>query len=339
LSATRGRTRDEAALLAALEGGAWQSGAAIAERLGVSRAALWKRIERLRERGYGIEALAGRGYRLVRASDRLLPEEVLRHHRPRHLTVRVVHRDEVDSTNRLAAELARGGAEEGTVVIAERQTAGRGRLGRTWASPASVNLYCSIVLRPAVPPIAIPRLTLVAGLAVAEAIAATSDELAPQIKWPNDVLLAGRKVAGVLTELEAEAERVRFVVVGIGVNVNAQRADFPPELERKATSLALALGRPVDRAAFTGRLLTALDGAYATFCSSGFAALRSRYEGFHCLSGRHVAIDGRPPTSGVVRGVDDDGALLVEVEGDVRRVVAGEVTLRGTYRTLRTSRR
>ncbi|MEW6273286.1 MAG: biotin--[acetyl-CoA-carboxylase] ligase [Thermodesulfobacteriota bacterium] len=329
--------RGDGTLVAALEGRGWQSGADIAARLGVSRAAVWKRIERLRERGYDIEASAGRGYRLVRASDRLLPEVVLRHWRPVHLAAAsIVHRDAVDSTNRLAAELARGGAPEGTVVIAEQQTAGRGRLGRTWASPANVNLYCSIVLRPAVPPLEVPRLTLVAGLAVAQAIAATGEQLAPQIKWPNDVLLDGRKVAGVLTELEAEAERVRFVIVGIGVNLNAARGDFPRELARKATSLALATGERVDRAAFTGRLLGALETAYEVFRTRGFAALRARYEAFHCLPGRRVSIDGRPPTSGVVRGVDDDGALLVETKGgEVRRVVAGEVTLRGTYRALR----
>jgi len=321
-------------LLAALEGQGWQSGSAIAQRLGVSRAAVWKRIERLRERGYGIEAAAGRGYRMVSTSDRLLPDEILRHFRPKLLRGAIVHHESIDSTNRLAAELARGGAVEGTVVLAEQQTAGRGRLGRSWVSPARVNLYCSVVLRPALPPLEVPRLTLVAGIAVAEAIAATVP-LRAEIKWPNDVLLDGRKVAGVLTELEAETERVRFVIVGIGVNLNAARADFPPELQRKATSLALATGAPVDRAAFTGRLLTALEGAYATFLRGGFAALRHRYEELHCLTGRAVTVDVKPPLAGTVRGVDDGGALLVESNGEVHRVVSGEVTLRAAYRALR----
>ncbi len=322
------------ALLAALEGRGWQSGAEIAQRLGISRAAVWKRIERLRSRGHGIEAAAGKGYRLVRTSDRLLPEVVRRAFTPRLLRGEIVHRESVDSTNRLAAALARAGAVEGTVVLAEQQTAGRGRLGRSWASPHGVNLYCSIVLRPSLPPVEVPRLTLVAGAAVAEAIAATA-ALEPQIKWPNDVLLAGRKVAGVLTELEAEAERVHFVIVGIGVNLNARRSDFPRELATKATSLALASGAPVDRAAFTGRLLGAFDALYGDFLRGGFGAVRPRYERFHCLPGRRVTVDGRPPVTGTVRGVDDDGALLVESAGEVQRVVSGEVTLRGAYRTLR----
>ncbi|HEY8517937.1 MAG TPA: biotin--[acetyl-CoA-carboxylase] ligase [Candidatus Binatia bacterium] len=336
MSATRAPDpRGDGALLAALDGGDWRSGAEIAARLGVSRAAVWKRIERLRERGYDIEASAGRGYRLVRASERLLPEEILRHWQPRQLAGHIVHRDSIDSTNRLAAELARGGAPEGTVVIAEQQTAGRGRLGRSWASPANVNLYCSIVLRPSLPPLEVPRLTLVAGLAVAQAIAATAPRVTPQIKWPNDVLIDGRKVSGTLTELDAETDRVRYVIVGIGVNLNAGRADFPRELARKATSLALASGARVDRAAFTGRLLGAFEASYEVFRTRGFAALRKAYEEFHCLQGRRVSIDARPPIDGVVRGVDDDGALLVETRGEVQRVVAGEVTLRGAYRSLR----
>ena len=324
-------------LLTALEGRGWQSGADIAERLGVSRAAVWKRVERLRERGYGIEAVAGRGYRLVRDSDLLLPDAIRKHVHAKLLRGEIVHRTTIDSTNRLAAELARGGTEEGTTVVAEQQTAGRGRLGRTWVSPASVNLYASIVLKPRIPPLEVPRLTLVAGLAVAEAIRDTGP-FQPRIKWPNDVLLDGRKVAGVHTELEAEADRVRFVIVGIGVNLNAAKTDFPPDLRRKATSLALAAGAPVDRAAFAGRLLTRFDAAYATFLEGGFAALRHRYEELHGLVGLAVTIDGTPPLAGVVRGVDDGGALLVESEGGLQRVVSGEVTLRHAYRTLRRGR-
>lgn len=321
-------------LLTALEGQAWRSGAEIAARLGISRAAVWKRVERLRQLGYEIEAAAGRGYRLVRASERLLPEEVARRLGKTELGFTIVHRDSIDSTNRLAAELARGGAAEGTVVVAEQQTAGRGRLGRSWSSPAGLNLYGSLVLRPELPPGEVPRLTLVAGIAVADAIAAVRPELAPRIKWPNDVLLGGRKVAGVLTELDAEAERVRFVVVGIGVNLNAQPDDFPPELADKATSVAIASGERVDRAAFTAALLGSFDAAYARFRRGGFAALRERYDALHCLPGRRVIVEGRPQRSGVARGVDEEGALLVEVDGRVERVVAGEVTLSESYRDL-----
>src|SRR5581483_105763 len=196
--------------------------------------------------GYAIAARHARGYVLAAVPDRLGPAELAPHLTGRWR--RIEWRAEIDSTQRLARDLARAGAEEGTCVVAEAQSAGRGRLGRTWHSPPGTNLYCSVVLRPPLAPAAVPA-------AVAE-----TTTLSAEIKWPNDVLVGGRKVAGILTELEAELERVRFVIVGIGVNLNTTA--FPAELAERATSLALASGRPVDRAAFTGRLLAALEERY-----------------------------------------------------------------------------
>ena len=238
-------------------------------------------------------------------------------------------REELDSTQRLARELARADVEEGTTVIAERQTAGRGRLGRQWHSPPGLNCYCSVVLRPSLPPGAVPSLALIAGLAVVDAVRGATG-LAGALKWPNDVLLDGRKVAGVLTEMEAEVERVRFVIAGIGVNVNATA--FPPELAAKATSLRLAAGRPVDRAAFTAGLLAALEGRYRRFLAAGFAAMRSEWEACSALTGKEVRVTApEGEVAGQVLGVDDDGALrLAGPRGEVR-VVAGEVTLAGGY--------
>ena len=318
-------------VLSVLEGGEWHSGEAIASELGVSRAAVWKAIERLRRGGYEIEAAAGRGYRLLRATGRLVPAEIRKHFRAQRLRGEILHHDVVDSTNRLAIELARGGAAEGTSVVAEKQTAGRGRLGRVWESPPGLNLYLSVVLRPALSPVEVPRLTLAAAVAVADAIVAATG-LDPAITWPNDVLLGGRKVAGILTEPEAEAERVRFVVVGIGVNLNSLEIDFPPELRDKATSLAIAAGRGVDRAAFTGALLGTLDEVYGEMLRSGFGGLRARYESFHTLPGRRVVVGGGRPITGVVRGIDEAGALLVETADGVERILSGEVTLESTYR-------
>lgn len=318
-------------LLRLLGDGAWRSGEEIAGELGVTRAAVWKAVERLRRQGYAIDAAAGRGYRLAGTTDRLLPGEIRPAVEPRRLRGPVVHRDVVDSTNRLAIDLARDGAEEGTAVVAEEQTAGRGRLGRTWESPPRLNLYLSVVLRPPMPPVDVPLLALVAAVAVAEAIAAETG-LRAEIKWPNDVLLGGRKAAGILTELEAEADRVRFVVLGIGVNLNAGRDDLPPELRDKATSLARECGRPVDRAGFTARLLERLDADYDELLAAGFTGLRRRYEERHALTGRWVAVEGARRIEGEVRGIDADGALLVETTAGVERVLSGEVTLAGAYR-------
>lgn len=303
------------------------SGEELARRLGCSRAAVWKHVAALRRAGYRIEPQHARGYALVASPDRLAPTEL----RPR-LTGRwteIVWRAEVDSTQRLARERARAGAPEGTIVIAEAQTAGRGRLGRSWHSPPGVNLYCTVVLRPPRPPAVAPQLGLVAAVAVADAVRETVP-VPPAIKWPNDVLLDGRKVAGILTEMEGEADRVAFVLVGIGVNVNLGAADLPPELAASATSLRAAAGAPVDRLAFTARLLAALEARYGQFLAGGFAAIRPAFEAMAFLTGRAIRVSGPDgAVGGRVCGVDDDGALLLEAgAGGTMRVRAGEVTLR-----------
>jgi BirA family biotin operon repressor/biotin-[acetyl-CoA-carboxylase] ligase len=303
------------------------SGAELARRLGCSRAAVWKHVAALRRAGYAIAARRAAGYQLTGVPDRLGPAELAPHLRGSWR--RIEWRDELDSTQRLARELARGGADEGTTVIAERQTAGRGRLGRHWHSPPGLNLYCSVVLRPALGPAAVPRLALIAGLAVVDAVREVAG-LAGALKWPNDVLLDGRKVAGILTEMEAEVERVHFVIAGIGVNVNA--ADFPPDLAGKATSLRLAGGQPVDRAAFAAGLLAALEGRYRRFLAAGFAAMRSEWEACSALTGKEVRVTApEGEVAGRVLGVDDDGALRLAGPRGELRVVAGEVTLPEAY--------
>lgn len=303
------------------------SGEELARRLGCSRAAVWKHVAALRRAGYRIEARHARGYVLAGGPDRIGPAEL-----GPHLTGRwreVVWRAELDSTQRLARERARAGAPEGTVVIAEAQTQGRGRLGRQWHSPPGVNLYCTLVLRPPRSPAVAPQLALVAGVAVADAVRDTIGRAA-QIKWPNDVLLGGRKVAGILTEMEGEAERVAFVLVGIGVNVNLDPAGFPPDLAAGATSLRAAAGAPVDRAVFTARLLAALEARYGQFLAGGFAAIRPAFEATAFLTGRAVRVSGpEAAAQGRVVGVDDEGALRLErADGATLRVLAGEVTLR-----------
>jgi BirA family biotin operon repressor/biotin-[acetyl-CoA-carboxylase] ligase len=316
-------------LLDRLAGGAWCSGEDLARTLGVSRAAIWKRIAHLRELGYAIEARRGQGYRLVAAADLLLPDEIRRSLSERLRAREIVHCEEIDSTNRLAADLARQGAAHGCLVVAERQTAGRGRLGRSWESPARLNFYGSVILRPSLPPSLAPQITLAAAIAVAEAVEGAIGT-APAVKWPNDVLLDGRKVAGILTELDAEADRIRFAILGIGVNLNATAGDFPAELRRTATSLRLFTGRAVDRARFAANLLECVDRRFEELVAAGFARLRPAYERFHCLSGRPVEVSGQTTVRGIARGVDDSGALLVDTDTGLEAIVAGEVTLRGS---------
>jgi len=261
----------------------------------------------------------------------LLVDDLRRARATARLGRRIEYFDSIDSTNTEARRLATAGAIEGTVVIAETQTKGRGRLGRSWASPPLRNLYLSIVLRPPIAVAEAAQLTLVAGVAVAETVRTSAPRAA--IKWPNDVVVAGRKLAGILTEMEADDDRVRFVILGIGVNLNAAPEDFPEELRDKATSLCAAAGRTIDRCAFADRLLSCLDDRYGLFLSKGFAALRPLWEACSSLTGRAVEIAGAGQRcAGIVTGIGEDGALILrEATGRDVRVVAGDVTVIDGY--------
>lgn len=304
------------------------SGPEIAHRVNISRAAVWKHVHRLIDQGYGISREKPGGYRLEETPDRLLPAEIaplLTTHR----IGRVIHHFEtIDSTNQKAMELARSGAAEGEVVIAEAQTRGRGRLGRSFFSPAGVSFYASIILRPPIPPAVAPQITLVAGLAVALAVERAIG-LRPGLKWPNDVMLGHLKVAGILTEMESEADRVLHVVCGPGVNLNVPAAAFPPDLRDIATSILSTTGHRVDRRAFAADFFAQLERLYDEFLKGGFAVLRKRWESYSILNGRRVAIAGiGERAEGKVIGLDDDGALRVRTRaGEVSRVISGDVTL------------
>lgn len=307
------------------------SGARLSGSLGVSRAQIWKHVEALRARGYSIEGEPGGGYRLVGLPDRLYPEQIHAGLATRWLAREIHHFEETDSTNRVALELARQGAADGTTVVAEGQTAGRGRLGRSFFSPPHLNLYTSIVLRPRLDTAEAPTLILAAGLAVAEAVAATvEDDSAVEIKWPNDVLLGGLKTSGILMELGAEATRVAFGVLGIGVNLNVDRSSFPPDFRNLATSLSSYGRREIDRVGFAQRLYHGLEEVLDVHAAHGFAALRPRFESRFRMKGRPIRVrdmDGAE-TAGRCAGIDSDGALLLEEDGGrLRRVVAGDVTI------------
>jgi BirA family biotin operon repressor/biotin-[acetyl-CoA-carboxylase] ligase len=306
------------------------SGEELARRLGCSRAAVWKRVAALRREGYRIEGRPAGGYVLTAAPDRVGAAELAPHLSGEWRNVHWF--DAVDSTQRAARDLARTGAPEGTMVVAERQSAGRGRLGRQWHSPPGVNLYCSIVLRPELPPGAVPQVGLVVGVAVAAAVSEEAGRPAA-IKWPNDILLGGRKVAGILTEMESEVDRVHHVVAGIGVNLNAPRSSFPADLRAKATSLLAVTGRRVDRAAFAARLLAALEARYGRYLRVGFPAVRTEWESYSCLTDAEVRVASPAGEErGRVLGLDADGALrLRRADGHEVRIVAGEVTVRGGY--------
>lgn len=312
-------------------GGAACSGASLSEDLGVSRAQVWKHVETLRARGYGISGAAGGGYRLLSLPDRLYPEEIRAGLETRWLGCQIHHFEEIDSTNRVAQDLAREGAPHGTAVLAESQTAGRGRLGRSFFSPPHSNLYVSFVLRPPIDLSAAATHIPAAALAVAEAVAGSLGTREPvEIKWPNDVLVHGRKTSGILMELAAEATRVGFLVLGIGVNLNVDPNDFPEEFRRRATSLAHELGRPVDRIAFTRSLFGTLERMIDRHADGGFEALRADFEPYFHMKGSPVRIadPSGAERPGIAEGIAADGALLLRREdGRLERILAGDVTI------------
>lgn len=301
------------------------SGGDIGRRLGISRAAVWKHVSALREEGYEIEARSRRGYRLTGAPDLLLPDEVQADLATTVMGCAYHHYHRVSSTNDVARDLASKGAPEGTVVVAEEQSGGRGRLGRGWHSPPG-GLWVSVILRPAVAPVRAPEVTFMTAVACVDALRSYPG-LEAGVKWPNDLLWEGRKLGGILTEMTGEFDRVNYMAVGIGLNVNLAPADFPPELRARTTSLSAITGFALSRRRLLRELLAALDHWYGVWTAEGFVPVRGAWERVHRGANRPVRVAGpQGDCAGVAVGVDVDGALLVRTaSGRMERVLAGDV--------------
>jgi BirA family transcriptional regulator, biotin operon repressor / biotin---[acetyl-CoA-carboxylase] ligase len=304
------------------------SGADLSSELGISRAAIWARIEELRSLGYEIEASPHQGYRLLHVPDVLHADDML----SLVSENRVIGRDiqvfqETGSTNEIVDRMARGGVKEGVVVFAEAQTKGRGRLGRSWVSPAGKGLWFSVLLRPKLRPQAATQLTVAAATALSRGLERHAG-LRTQIKWPNDILAGGKKIAGVLTELSAELDCIKHVVLGIGLNVNLTATDLG-ELRKTATSLKIETGRAFRRADLAASLLRELDQDYALVCEHQFTKLSEQWESRCSTLGHRVSIRvGDRTVEGLAESLDEDGALLVRKQhGHLERIIGGDVTL------------
>ncbi len=311
------------AVLERLLGGETVSGQEISDALGVTRAAVWKQVERLRERGFVIEARGRQGYRLVSCPDSLLPPVIAQGLTTQWAGREIVYLESVDSTNRAARDLAAQGAKEGTLVIARTQTAGRGRRGRGWESPADEGIFMSLILRPQAHPSQVALLSLRTALAVAEGIRDATG-LDARIKWPNDVVCQGKKVVGMLLEMDADEERVRSVAAGIGINVHQRDMG---ELRETAASLDMLAGRACSRAQIVRAFLQRMERATAMDDGALLAAYRER----SATLGRRVRVIGAQRSfTGLAVEVTPAGALVVEEDGGAREtVLAGDVSVRG----------
>jgi BirA family biotin operon repressor/biotin-[acetyl-CoA-carboxylase] ligase len=302
------------------------SGADLASRLGISRTMVWKHIKALEREGFGIEAVPSQGYRITTVPDALRQNELAR-----GLKTKFIGRDirlfpEVVSTNTLAMEAASQGAPEGTVIIAETQTGGKGRLGRTWISPRG-NLYLSVILRPQIPTHKAPLITLVGAVAVASAIRKCCSVPAA-IKWPNDILISGRKVAGLLTEMSAEPDRIRHIALGTGIDVNMELQELPLDIRMHATTLANETNATVDRKLLLQQILRDLEHWYGIFLTSEAEVLKE-WEQLNMTIGQRVTVSGMGEVfEGLAQGIDQEGRLKVALDdGDIRIVAAGDVTI------------
>ncbi len=318
-------------LRALRETDSYVSGQELCRKLGVSRTAVWKNIRSLQEDGYEIEAVTNRGYRLAGVPDTIAEEEVASRLQTERMGRQIRYFSRIDSTNQYAKRIAEEGAPDGTLIIADEQTAGKGRSGRTWVTPPAEAIAFTLLLRPKLSPDRISMVTLVMGLAVTNAVNSLYD-VSAGIKWPNDVVIKGRKLCGILTEMSAEVRQVNYIVIGVGINANL--TSFPEEIREIATSLRLELGCDINRAELIARVMTEFERLYAEFEAQGdLSAVMQEYNELCLNAGSKVRVlDPNGEYTGTSRGINSMGELLVETEdGQIQEVYAGEVSVRGIY--------
>ncbi|MBN6888447.1 BirA family transcriptional regulator, biotin operon repressor / biotin---[acetyl-CoA-carboxylase] ligase [Cytobacillus horneckiae] len=304
------------------------SGQAIADVLGCSRTAVWKHIESLRKEGFELEAVRRKGYRIIGTPDKVIADEISLGLKTEDFGRSIHYEEVVETTQKVAHRLANEGAKEGTIVVAEEQSNGRGRMDRKWVSPKYTGIWLSIILRPNLPPHKAPQLTLIAAVSVVQAIEEVTG-LSPEIKWPNDVLLNGKKITGILTEMQADADRIASIIMGIGINVNQSKEDYPPELQDKATSLAIEKGQKISRAELIQALLLKLENLYKIYIEKGFHPIKLLWESYAVSIGKYIT--ARTLTgaiAGKAIGITDEGVLLLEDgEGKTHHIYSADIEI------------
>ncbi|WP_053366937.1 biotin--[acetyl-CoA-carboxylase] ligase [Bacillus sp. FJAT-27245] len=306
--------------------GDFLSGQALANLIGCSRTAVWKHIEGLREDGFVVEAAKRKGYRLAETPSALTGDEIRLGLKTRFIGQAILYRETVDSTQKLALALAHENAPEGTLVVADEQTAGRGRMDRKWYSPKGTGIWMSLLLRPEIPPQQAPQLTLLAAVAVARAIEEAAG-ITPEIKWPNDLLINGKKITGILTELQAESDRIHSVIIGIGMNVNQTKGDFPDGLQELATSIAEETGNELSRPMVIREFCAQFEKLYLLYLEKGFYPVKLLWESYaKGIGGMIRARTYNGVLEGRALGITDDGVLeLEDSSGKVHLIYSADI--------------
>jgi BirA family biotin operon repressor/biotin-[acetyl-CoA-carboxylase] ligase len=313
-------------------GSEFVSGEKLSEILGVSRAAIWKYINIIKEDGYEIEAISRKGYRIISTPDILTFEEIKNFLNTEYIGKNIIYYDSIGSTNSKAKELAEVGQEHGTVIVSEEQTLGRGRLGRNWVSPKHKGIWMSIILRPNIITENISQITLLGAAAVHKAIMKMGIETS--IKWPNDIVLNSKKICGILTEMSGEVDHINYLVMGIGINVNLKKEDLPEDLKDIATSLALESGKYIDRKLLLAHVLNIFEELYSEFVEKG--SIKETIDICRensMLIGQEIQLVNRGKIT-IAKAIDisEQGELVIEnCNGIIEYIVSGEVSVRGIY--------
>lgn len=302
------------------------SGEDLSRDLNISRVAVWKHIENLKNMGYKIEAQAHKGYRFRQSPDRLIPMEIKYGLKTKLIARDIVAYDEISSTNDIALILAEQGAREGTVVVAEKQTSGRGRLGRSWFSPGGKGIWTSVIFYPGFKPVELCQINLILGVAIAEAIKRET-HLHARLKWPNDIVISQKKIGGILIEISAEMDKIKYLVAGVGINVNLSKKDFPLSLREYASSLSAEGNAEVDRVSLFREILQQIERFYLLFKKEGFIPIKEKWLNYDNTLGRFLRVELSGETIyGQAVDIDEDGALVIRLENGIsKKIVSGDV--------------
>ncbi len=306
--------------------GEFVSGEAISHFLSCSRTAIWKHIEELRKAGYKVEAAPRRGYRIIHQPNLLTENEIKAGLKTKYVGKNVVYEKSVTSTQEIAHRLASDGAVEGTVVVADEQLSGKGRLGRSWVSPSGTGIWLSMILRPKIPPQQAPQLTLLTAVAVVRAIKDFTGLLG-DIKWPNDILVNGKKLVGILTEMKADPDQIHSVIIGIGINVNQDV--FQPEIKEIATSVKIETGTEINRAGLMQSIMLQFEQLYELFLKEGFLAIKQIWEAYAITLGRRIiARTYTGAIEGYAKGITNEGVLLLEDDfGTIHHIYSADIEI------------